>query len=493
MSKKIFRLVTSGLLCAGTLGLTPAAADLSGAWPGLSTLPAYAEDVEEAVNVRVYELASPSVVSIETQNRSGSGSIVSSDGLILTNAHVVEDEASVTVLLSDGTEYQAEVVGIADLGLDLAAVQIVNPPASLPTITIAPPNSVQVGQRAFAIGNPFGFQGTLTTGIVSRVDRDRGMIQTDAAINPGNSGGPLLDTQGRLIGVNTINYSPDGSGNIGIGFAIPVERLQPFLTAVREGRAERTAQRSRPVAPPTAQTIPVDGDPISGRLTVQSNVLPGDSSYYDAYTFQGSRGQQVEITMTSRQLDSYLILLAPNGTDLAQDDDGAGGTNSKIQVTLPEDGTYTILANSYAPWEVGAYNLSLSNLQSNAARPNATQPVPSAQPVLQTPQQQGYLLDEQGELGPASHVLSSDNSLYEEHYFEGRAGQTVTVMLQSNDFDTYLILVDPAGNVVGENDDMEPDNYNSALTVTLPQNGTYRVIANSYDQTGRGNYTITVR
>ncbi len=128
---------------------------------------------EEETNIKVYEKASPAVVSIETEKTNGSGTIISPDGLVLTNAHVVSDGGTVTVTLADGRKLEADVIAFGEDGLDLAVLKIRNG-RNLPTIPIASPNSVKVGQRAFAIGNPFGqFQNTLTVGIVSRLDKDR--------------------------------------------------------------------------------------------------------------------------------------------------------------------------------------------------------------------------------------------------------------------------------------------------------------------------------
>jgi serine protease Do len=426
-------------------------------------------------------------VSIETQDATGSGSIISADGLVLTNAHVVEGAETVTVILADGTEYEADVVGFGDPGLDLAAVRIQGG-GNFPTVRIAASNSVQVGQRAFAIGNPFGrFQGTLTTGIVSRVDRDRGLIQTDAAINPGNSGGPLLNSRGELIGVNTAIFTTgDNSGNIGIGFAIPVERIQPFLIAVREGRAAQTAQQLTPTYTQPPQAIALNNSPVQGRLTTDSNVLPADNSYFNAYIFEGRAGQSVSITMTSNQVDAYLILLAPDGSDLAQDDDSAGGTNARISVVLPTNGTYTILANSYAEGEVGTYSLQ-AGVGSNSTATQVTRPRAAS----------GFLLQEDGTLGPGSQVLQEDGSFYQEHVFQGTAGQRIAISMESSEFDTYLILFSPEGEVLDQNDDVctspSPECLNSEISLTLPATGTYRIFANSYDSSGRGRYVINVR
>ncbi|NJN85485.1 MAG: trypsin-like serine protease [Leptolyngbyaceae cyanobacterium SL_7_1] len=450
---------------------------------GASHSQAAIAQTEEEVNVRVYQTASPAVVSIRAEEGTGSGTLLNNDGLVLTNAHVVQGSQTVTVVLADGREFEGEVIGFGDPGLDLAAVRI--PGNNLPTVQIASANSVQVGQRAFAIGNPFGrFQGTLTTGIVSRIDFDRGLIQTDAAINPGNSGGPLLNSQGQMIGVNTAIYTSQGnSGSIGIGFAIPVDRIQPFLTAVREGRAAQTAQSPTPEIAQPPKPINVDGSPITGRLTLNSSILPADNSYFDAYSFEGTAGQQIEIVMTSNQFDSYLILLAPDGSDLVQDDDGGGNTNARIAITLPTAGTYTILANSYSAGEVGNYSLQVSTATNAPAAVTQTQLLQSGD----------FILQEQGELGPGASVLQSDGSLYQEHFFEGNAGQEVTITLESADFDTYLVLVGPDDAIIQQNDDVNEGNLNSFITVTLPNTGTYRIIANAFDASGRGRYVVTVR
>jgi len=432
-----------------------------------------AQNVEEQTNIRVYEKASPAVVTVDTDKSNGSGTIISPDGMVLTNAHVVSAGGTVNIILSDGRKLVADVVGFGEQGLDLAVVKI-RGQNNLPTIPLARPGSVKVGQQAFAIGNPFGqFQGTFTVGIVSRIDLSRGLIQTDAAINPGNSGGPLLNSSGELIGVNTSIFTRgQGGGNIGIGFAISADKVPAFLAAVREGRAPRVAQARSPFGDKSPEKLALNGPAISGKLTDKSSVLPEDNSFFDLYSFEGKAGQQITIEMKSEEIDPYLILLGPNQRDIAQDDDGAGSKNARITVRLPADGTYTLVANSYEASESGAYTLEL--------KASATEPSRA-------------ILQEEGALVAGGPVLPSDNSLYQEYSFEGRAGQSVAISLESTDFEPYVAIIGPNDRLLAQNDEGSDSSKNAFLSVTLPATGRYRVIVNAYDASGRGRYTLTVR
>jgi S1-C subfamily serine protease len=501
----LFHRTTAGFVLLGGLGLTVlnAASPVELLHPLALGQPQQAlAQSEDDVNVRVYQAASPSVVTIESidGSSSGSGVIVNADGLILTNAHVVDGAETVKVVLADRQEYEGRVVGYGLDGADLAAVRIEG--RNLPTVRIATA-PVQVGQRAFAIGNPFGqFAGTFTTGIVSRIDTEEGYIQTDAAINPGNSGGPLLNSQGELIGINTAIFTISRSdpsevtGNIGIGFAITIEQVQGFLTAVRNGSAPLVAQASPFLegSDNPAQVITLNGAPIQGRLTSDSSVLPSDESYYNAYSFEGRSGQQISVEMSSADVDSYLILLSPQGRDMAQDDDGGGERNARLQFVLPEDGTYTVLANSYGTRETGTYNLKVAEGSgggsggSAATRPNQGGSGQGSGQVSVS----SLPIRTQGILGSNSPILEVDGSRYEEHVFEGTAGQRVIISLESRDFDPYLALLGPGDVLVGENDDVSTNSLDAGLSVTLPADGLYRVLANTYDATGSGRYTLTV-
>ncbi len=205
----------------------------------------------------------------------GTGFIINADGTILTNHHVVaENSGELTVTLSDKKVLKAKVLGY-DQRNDLALIKI-DAGRKLPTLKLGDSDHLVVGQKVLAIGNPFQFEGTLTTGIVSSLGRNietedsrlEGMIQTDAAINPGNSGGPLLDSHGNVIGINTAIYGQQGS--IGIGFAMPIARAKPMLEEYQS-----TGKITRPTL--GIQTVYVAGDlaemlqlPAAGGLLIEA-------------------------------------------------------------------------------------------------------------------------------------------------------------------------------------------------------------------------------
>ena len=201
----------------------------------LSIMPVAAQNYapDELINISVYEKINPAIVSIDANLddgfSAGTGCVVRSDGVILTGSHVIEGARDIDVTTSDGKVYKASILAKMGKNKDLALLKI-EPKKSLRTISFGDSEDIKVGQKVLAIGNPFGFSGTLTSGIVSRIDYAKGRIQTDAAINPGCSGGPLLNSQGEVIGISQSIYNPDNNiSNIGIGFAIPVNEAKKFI------------------------------------------------------------------------------------------------------------------------------------------------------------------------------------------------------------------------------------------------------------------------
>jgi S1-C subfamily serine protease len=259
-------LLRTVLIAAGALLAMPACVEsrTNAPAPPRAVAPRGPLGADELANVELFKKASPSVVHIttlETQRDmfsmnvmqvprgTGTGFVWDDGGHIVTNFHVIQGANAARVTLADQSNYPAQLVGVFP-DRDLAVLKIDAPKAKLPPIAVGTSRELQVGQRVYAIGNPFGLDQTLTTGIVSALNREiesfngrtiRGVVQTDAAINPGNSGGPLLDSAGRLIGVNTQIASPSGA-SAGIGFAIPVDevnRIVPRL--IRDGRFVRPA------------------------------------------------------------------------------------------------------------------------------------------------------------------------------------------------------------------------------------------------------------
>ena len=201
----------------------------------LTILPVSAQNfgADEHININVYERINPAIVAIEANIAdgfsAGTGCVIRSDGVILTGSHVIDGAKEIDVTTSDGKIYKASVLAKMGKNKDLALLKIV-PKSRLRTISFGDSSDVKVGQKVLAIGNPFGFSGTLTSGIVSRIDYAKGRIQTDAAINPGCSGGPLLNSQGEVIGISQSIYNPDNNiSNIGIGFAIPINDAKKFI------------------------------------------------------------------------------------------------------------------------------------------------------------------------------------------------------------------------------------------------------------------------
>ncbi len=274
---------------------------------------------DEQATIELFESASPSVVHITTLRRqrsfgllgmtekhvpegAGTGFLWTEEGHVVTNYHVVRSaDAGVDVQLGDGSWWSARLVGVAP-DYDLAVLKIDAPSRVLAPILVGTSTDLKVGQKVFAIGNPFGLSQTLTTGVISGLDRSiqsrglrpiEGVIQTDAAINPGNSGGPLLDSAGRLIGVNTAIYSPTGA-SAGVGFAVPVDTVNRVVPQIVRGawQGERPALGVFVAPDEVAQSYGVDeGVMIVGlveggsaervgleswRQDDEGNVVPGD-------------------------------------------------------------------------------------------------------------------------------------------------------------------------------------------------------------------------
>jgi len=263
-------------------GAAPAPARLRGASADARPVTARGDLAsDEKATIELFERCSPSVVYItslarrpvsffemtEVPQGSGSGFVWDRNGHIVTNFHVILNASSLVVTLADQSDWKATVVGV-EPDKDLAVLRIGAPEAKLPPILVGTSRDLKVGQKVFAIGNPFGLDETLTTGIVSALGRTiesvtgrkiQNVVQTDAAINPGNSGGPLLDSAGRLIGVNTQIASPSGA-SAGIGFAVPADTVNEVVPQlIAHGRVIRPRLGITPVREDLVRRIGLSG------------------------------------------------------------------------------------------------------------------------------------------------------------------------------------------------------------------------------------------
>lgn len=270
---------------------------------------------DEQNSIEVYKTLSPGVAFITSTSYqqdyfggvqegqgSGSGSIIDNQGHILTNYHVIENAQKLTVSLGGDKVYPAKLVG-GDPDTDLAIIQIDPPKEGLTVISIGDSDKLSVGQKVLAIGNPFGLDRTLTTGVISGLQRPirarnnrtiEGAIQTDASINPGNSGGPLLDKFGRMIGINSQILSPAG-GSVGVGFAIPVsiaKRVIPQLIQFGEVRRPK---------------LGIDGVSVE-KLKEQGLSLPLEKGLLVRSVLAGSSTQLAGIRGLSRDADGDVVL-----------------------------------------------------------------------------------------------------------------------------------------------------------------------------------------
>jgi S1-C subfamily serine protease len=320
---------------------------------------------DEQNNIDVYKAARDATVNVTStvyqrtffgiypEKGTGTGFIVNPKGEILTNYHVVNGSRELTVTLSDKKVYKASVLGFAPAD-DLALIKI-DAGRTLPTLRLGDSEHLVVGQKVLAIGNPFQFEGTLTTGIVSSLGRKidteerslEGMIQTDAAINPGNSGGPLLDSHGNVIGINTAIYGAQGS--IGIGFAMPIARAKAMLD-----QYQSTGKISRPSL--GIQTVYVAGDlaemlrlPASGGLLIQdvdrgsaaaSAGLHGPSQAVIVGSYRIGIGGDLIVAADGQAIDDKdtltRLLTRKHGGDTMELTVYRNGRNERVKVKLDE-------------------------------------------------------------------------------------------------------------------------------------------------------------
>ena len=335
----------------------------------IPTAPAEPLGALEAENVHIYHQAAPAVANIVTKTveydffynavpveGAGSGFVIDSAGHILTNYHVVENARTIEVTLGDQTRYKATYIG-ADQRNDIALIKIDAPGKKLAALPLGDSRNLQVGQRVLAIGNPFGFQSTLTTGVVSALGRTvqtsdttfiDEAIQTDAAINRGNSGGPLMNSHGEVIGINSAIYTPSGT-TAGIGFAIPINtarRVADDLINLGRVRQATLGIQGRAIWPGLADALDL---PVEHGLLIESTTKNGPAA--EAGVQGGNRTVQaglqqlriggdilvaVDQTEINTQLDLGRVLNRHKPGDTITLTIYRGGKKQEVKVTLAD-------------------------------------------------------------------------------------------------------------------------------------------------------------
>ncbi len=317
-------LILTVMICAGALWLTSKthwnlrslAKPVLGAslWADPPVVHGAGLGVDELNNIDIYKSASRATVYITstTVKRDffyqpyrtqalGSGFLINEEGFILTNYHVVSGSQRLQVTLDDQTQYEAKALD-TDRSDDLALIKI-NPKRKVTYLRLGDSDHIQVGQKVLAIGDPFGLEGTLTTGVVSSLGRGiqgetrrmEGMIQTDAAINSGNSGGPLLDSSGNVIGINTAIFGPNGT-NVGIGFALPINRAKALLSDYQAGRVTERPKLG-------VNTVYIAGDLASElKLPTKGGLLVQEVGRGSSADLAGIRGPRQVVRVGNQEL-----------------------------------------------------------------------------------------------------------------------------------------------------------------------------------------------
>jgi 2-alkenal reductase len=341
----------SGLALSETAAPTPAAMVVEAVSAPVSLEPAAPIDVEEQLVIDVYARVGPAVVCITVPQQFGecigSGFVIDREGHVVTNNHVAEVAAELLVTLADEHTVPAEIVG-TDPGSDLAVLKIDAPAEDLTVVELGESATLQVGQRAIAIGNPFGLERTVTTGVISSLGRTLSrddsdfqiaeVIQTDAAINPGNSGGPLLDSQGKVIGINTAIASTSGV-NSGVGFAVPVDilkRVVPELIDSGRYRHPWIGVTGRTISPEMVE---------AADLPVETGVLIFEVEPGSPAEEAGIRGgsQQVQVSGVPMLIGGDIVV-AIDGVAVKRFDDvvnylaSHGSVGDEVTLTVVRDG-----------------------------------------------------------------------------------------------------------------------------------------------------------
>jgi hypothetical protein len=432
-------------------------------------LPIWSAQAELAQDV--FSLLQQTVVVIDTEEGHGTGFVASADGIVLTNAHVVEGDM-MTVTHADGRTEIAQFIGFERDGHDLAALRLPGG-APRPWLPLADPALLRVGMTVYAAGNPYPtFPVTVSGGIIGSLSERYGMMLIDANIASGSSGSPVINSSGQALGIVTARLLDQSGRGLfafesasGFGTALDAKRLHSFLADVRLGAVTAIRQANMDwLTLPLPQLVPPAEH--TGRLSTDSDQLLFDRSFVNGYTLDLETGQIVTIEMLSDEFDTYLMLVDPHGEIIAENDDSdENTTDSRISFSVQQSGRYVVLANAQLARATGVYRIR-AHLQI---------------------------------FGPAevfTGTLSAGRSRTAEidwqRALRGRSGRTVSIQMLSDEFDSYLELLDERGRVIASNDDMEIGTLDARIIHRFDDDGRYTIRATSFSRRSTGAFEVQV-
>jgi serine protease Do len=449
------------LLLSGILALQAAVAGTVISEMAMATPLFGSARVAVAQNASI-DSAESAVVHIRTERGLGSGVIVNAEGLIVTNAHVVEGAQDIEVTIR-GRAISAEVVAMGNADcLDLALLQISSPPPNLPIARMGDIKQVYKTQTVFAIGFPGAVRSespTVTRGIVSNLHAQWGVIQFDGNLNPGNSGGAVVNDSGELVGIATFKLKDTE----GMSFAVSVDKVLAFIDSYHQGNPAMMGQAFIPGSNPDSgqqvQSLSLDGQTARGVLQAGDSLFCGDSTLTDVYTFEAEAGQSIMLDMVGQDMSIDVVLVSPSGDIIAGDRSNGRNQAAIVLEKLPETGTYSVMAKASQQDRDGRYQL------------RATEPV----------------LVERGMLDRRTRPCTSEGLLCETYAFQGNADQTVTVILHQAEFAPFVILLDEAGEPVatGQSGD-------AFANFTLPAAGWYTLVVSNTQPEATGEFVVSV-
>ena len=431
---------------------------------------------------------------------SGTGFFVT-EGYVLTARHVLEDAAGCRIEMSDGQQMRCSVAA-SDSVKDVAMLTVPGTPPV--TLRWGSSEAMKDGDDVTVISNPLGeLPGTVSRGIISasRVVNGTKLLQISAAISHGSSGAPVLNSRGQVIGIVRSTIEQGQSLNFATA-TDAIRNLNNDAGAVAEGQALLSSKTviaasagagAARVSPGTAVSLPQIsiGQTITGTLSGSDSLYP-DTTYFKMYQFMTTPGREITIDLSSNDFDPVLIIRGEGLAKSIVNDDGGPGCASRVSQAFLSSGPYRILVNTTKPpiRQTGRFTLSISDgskTVQDSSENDCTIGNRTASHSIDVGQSQ------EGALSRSDVLLNSDSTYAQPWTIQGRAGQTITIDLESDDFDAYLFLRGPG--IAGGRDFQDDDsggNCHARLTATFPQTGAYEIVVNSQEHYATGAFTLSV-